>query len=279
MTGDPVRDEIGPWSEIKLEIVKKYSKSYSKILTKKDFINKHLYIDAFAGAGESISRETGEIVEGSPSQAIQVDPPFSEYHFVELNPDKSDFLRKKLGNQKDTYFYQEDCNKILQEKIFPRAKYNDYNRALCLLDPYGLNLNWEVIKKAGKMRSIEIFLNFPIHDANRNVLWTDPENVKPEQTERMNNFWGDDGWKEVAYRSEKTLFGDKKVKRDIENVVSAFRNRLKDVAEFEFVPEPTLFSNTKSAPLYYLFFAAHQPVASSIVTDIFNVHRQELRNI
>ena len=44
-----------------------------------------------------------------------------------------------------------------------------------MLDPYGLHLDWEVIETAGKMRSIEIFLNFPIMDMNRNALWRNPD--------------------------------------------------------------------------------------------------------
>ena len=39
-------------------------------------------------------------------------------------------------------------------------------RALCLLDPYNINLKWEVIETAGKMGSVEVFLNFMIMDIN-----------------------------------------------------------------------------------------------------------------
>jgi hypothetical protein len=43
-------DEIGPWSEIKLEVIRKYAKAYSTILSsQKSFY--HVYIDAFAGLG------------------------------------------------------------------------------------------------------------------------------------------------------------------------------------------------------------------------------------
>jgi hypothetical protein len=41
----------------------------------------------------------------------------------------------------------------------PSYRYEDFRRALCLLDPYALNPNWEVVATAGKMGSIEIFLN------------------------------------------------------------------------------------------------------------------------
>ena len=87
-------------------------------------------------------------------------------------------------------------------------------RALCLLDPYDLNPNWEVVETAGKMRSIEIFLNFMIMDANMNVLWKDPKSVAPDQANRMTKFWGDDSWRTAAYTTEQDLFGTFEQKRD-----------------------------------------------------------------
>ena len=47
-----VFDEIGYWSEIKLDIIEKYALPYSKILSSRrnpEF--HHVYIDAFAGSG------------------------------------------------------------------------------------------------------------------------------------------------------------------------------------------------------------------------------------
>ena len=94
-----------------------------------------------------------------------------EFHFIDLDGDKVDKLRQIVGDRRDVFFHKGDCNKVLLVKVFPRCRYEDYRRALCLLDPYGLNVNWEVLQKAGKMKSIEIFYNFMIMDANMNVLW------------------------------------------------------------------------------------------------------------
>ncbi len=65
-----------------------------------------------------------------------------------------------------------------------------YRRALCTLDPYGLHLDWEVIEQAGQSKPIEIFLNFPVTDINRNVLWLSPDRVSQDQRDRLNAFWG-----------------------------------------------------------------------------------------
>jgi hypothetical protein len=46
-------------------------------------LRRHVYIDAIAGWGIYISKATGEFVLGSPINALNVDPPFSEYHFID----------------------------------------------------------------------------------------------------------------------------------------------------------------------------------------------------
>ncbi|MGH8770013.1 MAG: three-Cys-motif partner protein TcmP, partial [Burkholderiales bacterium] len=148
-----------------------YAVAYSKIFSaKRQHRFHHIYIDAFSGAGLHISKTTGEFVLGSPLNALYVEPPFREYHFIDLNSRKIKELRNLVGERSDVQFYEGDCNSILLEKVFPKAQYQNYSRGLCLLDPYGLHLEWAVIEAAGRMRSIDMFLNFPIADMNRNVL-------------------------------------------------------------------------------------------------------------
>ena len=77
-------DEIGYWSEVKLEIIRKYAAAYSRILSRRPELH-HVYIDAFAGAGKHISRATREFVPGSPLNALNVEPPFREYHLIDLD--------------------------------------------------------------------------------------------------------------------------------------------------------------------------------------------------
>ncbi len=61
-------DRIGPWTEVKLDILREYAAPYSKILVNNHF--HHLYIDAFAAGGSHISRRSGEVVPGSTRIAL-----------------------------------------------------------------------------------------------------------------------------------------------------------------------------------------------------------------
>lgn len=269
-------DEIGPWSEVKLDIIREYAKAYSQILSaQKQLRLHHVYIDAFAGAGVHLSRSTKEFVPGSPLNALNVSPPFVEYHFIDIDRTRVGSLQQAAQQRTNVFVYDGDCNQVLLEKVFPKVQYKDYRRGLCLLDPYGLHLDWQVIYTAGQMKSIEIFLNFPIMDMNMNVLKHNPEAVPPEQAERMTRFWGDESWKSAAYSTAGNLFGFEE-KTDNETVTRAFRERLLSVAGFKHVSKPLAMRNSRDAVVYYLFFASSNPVALEIVNDIFKKHEKRL---
>jgi len=263
-------DEIGYWSEIKLEIVRDYASAYSRILNAKKL--PHVYIDAFAGAGQHISKGTGEFVPGSPLNALNVRPPFREYHFIDLNSDKVEYLQNLTAGKNDVHIYQGDCNDVLIRQIFPTLEYESYRRALCLLDPYGLDLNWDVMFRAGQLGTIDLFLNFPVMDMNRNALWRNPDKVLPEQARRMTRFWGDESWRQIAYSTTGNLFGEPE-KESNDTIAEAFRERLIKMAGFKRVPEPLPMRNSRGAVVYYLFFASMVDVAEDIVNDIFRKHR------
>ena len=199
--------EIGAWSEAKLEIIRAYAEPYSVILKNQHGLS-HAYIDAFAGAGIHISRTTGKFVPGSPLNALKVSPPFDDYYFIDIDRKKVDVLREAVGERPNVHIFEGDSNPILNDVIFPRMQRQHRRRALCLLDPYGLHVDWRVIQRAGKMGTIEIFLNFPTLDINRNVLWTDPLKASTWQQNRLTRFWGDESWHEVAYRTHE-LYGKK----------------------------------------------------------------------
>jgi three-Cys-motif partner protein len=273
-------DLIGPWSEVKLDILREYAVPYSTILTANNFY--HLYIDGFAGPGSHISRTTGEPVPGSPLNALRTNPPFREYHFIDADPARVDQFRNYAGNRAEVHVYAGDCNDILLTRVFPRVRYKDRRRALCLLDPYNIDLSWEVIATAGQMKSVEVFLNFMVMDMNMNVLLRDPAAADPGQISRMNRFWGDESWRGVAYEQspQQELFGQPetvKVEDANQKIAEAYRRRLVEVAGFAYAPPPLAFVNEIGKTIYYLFFASPNQTGKRIVEDVFEKHRPRLR--
>lgn len=264
-------DKVGLWTEIKLQILRDYSAAFSAILSKQAAIRHYAYIDGFAGAGNHISKTTGEEIDGSPSIALSQQ--YTHYHFIDLDGQRANRLRTLADGRSDVSVYEGDCNEVLMNEVLPQCRYDQFRRALCLLDPYGLNPKWEVVEKIGKMKSVEILLNFMIMDANMNVLWADPNRVTESQRARMNAFWGDDTWKAAAYRTCRGLFGDMQEKTTNDAVVEAYRRRLKEVAGFKHVPEPLPMKNRTGAVVYYLFFASHNAIGDKIARAVFKKYK------
>ena len=271
-------DEIGIWSEVKLDIIKEYASAYSKIMEawRRDKISRlsWIYIDGYAGPGYHVSKTTGERVEGSPLIAMKTDPPFHEYHFIDTEEARAKQLRELAGDRTDVYTYTEDRNTVLLRDVFPRAKRSDYRRALCLLDPYNIDLKWDVIEAAGKSESIEIFLNFMVMDINRNALRKRMEKSIQSKVDQLTRLVGDESWKDAGYRKVETLFGEDYEKVSNDEFAEWFRQRLITKAGFKFVPKPMPMKTKNKSVIYYLFFASQKPAASTIVTQIFNKYRR-----
>ena len=98
----PAIDTVGYWSEVKVEIVRAYASAYSKIMANRF---KHIYIDAFAGPGVNLSRTSGEYILGSPLNALLVQPPFREFHFIDADGNRAERLRQIAGNQANVFTY------------------------------------------------------------------------------------------------------------------------------------------------------------------------------
>jgi three-Cys-motif partner protein len=269
--GEEKYDEVGYWSEMKIEMVSDYLKEYSKIISAQKTPFEHYYIDAFSGAGQHRSKTSGKLIPGSPLRALEIRPEFKEYFFIDLDRGKVEKLRRECAGRDNVHIYRRDCNEILINEIFPQILWDEFKRAFCLLDPYGMHYKWEVVEKAASMKTIEVILNFPTMDMNMNALWNNPEGVPGSQIERMNAFWGDDSWQNDFYKA--ALFEDMPGKAaDNRQVVDAYVERLRKKAGFEYVTAgfPVKAQNRD---LYYLIFAGPNKTGKRIADYIFNKYR------
>lgn len=263
-------DKVGVWTESKHEILRKYCSAYTTIMNAQRGFH-WWYIDAFAGCGEQWSREKDCVVPGSPLVVLDIEPKFERYIFIDLEHNKAEYLKQRVRGRTDVEVLEQDANSALKT-IIPRVDASKYMRALCVLDPYGLHLDWSVVEQCGHAGSIELFLNFPIHDINRNLHLKDVSRVRPVDRNRMDAFWGDSSWENVLYSSEENLFGLQDSVGDNYDIVTAYKKRLETIAGFEHVPDPVAMYNKRNADLYYLFFASHKKVAGKIVSDVFRTY-------
>jgi three-Cys-motif partner protein len=268
-------EAIGIWTEIKLQIIQEYAAAYTTILKEQSWCRGYAYIDAFAGPGEFISKEDRErIIPGSPVNALNIRNKFTEYHFIDIVPEKIKQLGVLIAERPEAgamHLHVGDANQILRQKILPSFQYSSFKRALCILDPYGVDIEWATIELIGKTKTMDAFLNFPLMDINRNEALKILEAANPAEGARLTKLWGDESWKNLAYVEQGQLFSSPvliKKGDGNETLKRGFKERLERIAGFEFVPEPILMKAAAGQSLYFLFFASHKPVAGNIAEDI-----------
>lgn len=119
-------DAVGYWSEIKLEIIRRYATEYTKILRSQGRF-RFFYIDGFASSGIHFSKTQGELIPGSPLIALDIEPPFDGYYFVELDPDKHRSLSENIASHPRSNrvdLFSGDCNRVLVDRVFPQIRYD-----------------------------------------------------------------------------------------------------------------------------------------------------------
>jgi len=264
-------DAVGPWSEDKLNLLRKYLQAYVKILSGQEWCKGYEYVDAFAGSGKPKSKDEQRYIDGSPRVALEVEPPFTRYHFIE----RSDWRRERLEAlvvelpTRSVKIYSGDCNQVLQDEVVPELPFRSLKRAIAFLDPFGMQLEWDTIEALAAVKTIEVILNFPVMAINRNIRRRQPEDMSPAMVETMNRFWGTEDWSTDLFEPDLTLFGEERirVRQGGVELGELFRRRLQTV--FPETTVPLLMTNSKKAPLYCLMFAGHNAIAAKIMGDIF----------
>ena len=128
------------------------------------------------------------------------------------------------------------------------------------------------------MGIVDLIINFPLMDINRNAIRKNLAKTSQDGIERMNSFWGDETWREIAYRDsqQQELFGSpQKEKQTNETIAEEFRKRLKEKGKFAYVPKPIPLRNSKNAVVYYLYFASQNKTANKIATYLFKKYGKE----
>jgi three-Cys-motif partner protein len=266
-------NEIGRWSEDKLSLLGKYLDAYTKIMKGQIWCrNGYHYIDAFAGTGRPKAKDEERYVNGSPRVALKISHPFRSYIFIEKENwrvDKLKGLQAEFPNL-NIRIKQGDCNTIIVNEIVTQIRFENFNRGIIFLDPFGMDIEWETIEGIASTRALEIFLNFPVMAINRSVLVKEAYKFNPGQIERMNRFWGSSDWRDDLYEEDPTLFGPeiKKIPQTGKSLGKLFTSRLNEV--FPEVSEPLVMINSKNAPLYCLIFAGHKESGKKIAQNIFS---------
>lgn len=282
----PKVDEIGSWSTEKLKFLGEYLAAFSSILKTQRSWCKHInYIDAFAGTVKPYDKSHKEYIDGSPRVALQVNPPFDRYDFIEIKKGRVSENLAPLQEEfsdKQIQVHHGDCNSIIQDEILPLykgGKSGCKKRGFIFLDPYGLELNWETVEAIGESEVFDVFINFSVMGVTRQCSTKPPTGKKRE---RINRLMGATDWIDEVYVDnqecalpgmEDSVLEKTRLSNVTDKLAKYYVERLKSC--FNHVSDYKIMRADNNAPLYALILASQVPVARMKMHEIFRRHEKQ----
>ncbi len=271
------QDEFGgAWTQQKLEALSKYLRAYTRIFAVNPRAQFYsiTYVDAFAGTGSlqlselagfgsllpDLEKNDEEFRKGSAARALEVEPPFDKYVFIEKSAKKCEELRKIVAgaSARNVQVINDDANTAILR--WCNSLNSQRERAVVFLDPFGAQVRWETIAALAKTQAVDLWVLFPYSAINRMLV----RDHKPpaKWAELLDAVLGTHDWETAFYStaSVPSLFDSAEtiemVRKsvDFRNITLFISERLK--AEFRAVSEPLPLYNSTGSLLFLLFFAA-----------------------
>jgi three-Cys-motif partner protein len=297
IASEPIASWGGSWTEDKLDTFEKYVNAYLTIMNAyRDKYNwKLVYFDGFAGSGSRIN-DDGEddskelmlelfnqnlvkeddfaVYKGAAERVLEIKQRgFDYYFFIEKDKASSQHLKVKLNRFKDQKQFDvrsEDAN-VEVNKMTSFLCNNRQYKALVLLDPFGMQVEWDSIKKM-KGANIDLWILIPTGVIVNRLL---DRKGTLSHIDKLTSFYGMD---EEAIRNyfykkriEQSLFGEntiiEKVKEPIKKIAELYIQQLRNI--FKYVtPEPLVLYNSRNTPIFHFAFASNNETAKNIVAQI-----------
>ncbi len=283
----------GDWTEEKLERLRKYLSAYMQIFTKNVWAARYTthYVDAFAGTGSRAERQERDststlsllgkddatdverFYRGSARIALEIEPSFDNFIFVEQNRqhvDELEQLRHEYSHKADRIVVEHnDANAFLQ--TWCQSMDWDANRAVVFLDPYGMAVDWTTLEAIAETKAIDLWILLPVGQAINRLLTRD--RIPPGAwADKLIRFFGTEDWKDAFYApsGQISLFQEEEEfekKANFESISNFFVARLETI--FEKVADNSLaLLNSRNVPLFILYFAASNPRGAPTAVNI-----------
>lgn len=276
----------GPWTDEKLQVVLSYLGFFTRALGGK--FSRVVYIDAFAGTGSrEFEDEFGETLssDGSALRALDIEPPFGEYIFIEKDPGKAAELERNLATRqgRTTRVIVGDANGKLVE--FLRSWDLRNSRGVVFLDPFAMSVNWSTLEAIAKTKSLDLWFLFPINALARTM----PKNgeIPDEWLNKLVSIFGENPKQELYKTISTTSLFD-----EIGEVEETFRpggmrtlggyvvRRLRTIFQGYVSPDALVLKNSKNSTMFLLLFCSANPwpkaaeLAKKVVRSILKSHQK-----
>ena len=288
----------GTWTEQKLNAFAKYVNAYLTIMNKNrdKYGWKLIYFDAFAGSGKrssvkpdnqkmplfDITVEEEALYQGAAERVIRIEQRgFDYYYFIENDEasikDLEEILspiniEKKLNLQ----FYSGNANEYLNT-LGDTIKNNRNFSSLVLIDPFGMQVNWDSIKQLKDTRT-DLWILIPSGVIINRLL---DSNGKLPNIDKLVAFFGlpENELREYFYtqKTEYSLFDmDNEIKKKsepIQRIAELYIRQLKTIFK-EVTPKPLEMRNSRNVPIFHFAFASNNKTALKIASDIIGRERK-----
>ena len=297
---EPMPHWGGAWTNEKLDIFEKYVKAYLTIMAK--YAVKHgwetIYVDAFAGSGTrgeakpspslsceptlfdelEIINDEIDVYKGAAERVLSIeDYNFDHFIFIDKDKESLEMSRKHLSEchpskKNKLSFRENDANAEVKNIANGIRKYNYKYAALFLLDPFGMQVDWETIESFKGLKHIDLWILVPTGVIINRLLKRDGTLLHPQKLvehlgipkeEIHNTFY--------EIKTEETLFGEITIKEKIDSSISIidelYRKKLNTI--FTYVSDmPLVLYNSNKCPIYHFVFASNNATAKNIAQEI-----------
>jgi three-Cys-motif partner protein len=280
----PVDHEFGAQhTELKLSIVEKYLKAFTKAL--KPHFAELWYIDAFAGTGSRTVREEareGDLIDaavperveqrrGSARIAIEVAPKFDRLVFIDSKPSHCAALRElaKQHSDREIIVVEGDANHAIQSTI----RWDGWRqaRAVMFLDPYGMDVKWATLEAIADTKAIDVWFLFSLSGLYRQATRRSGD-IDASKRAAITRILGTDAWEHELYSDlgQADMFGGQEKQRtaDVKGLEKYVKARLETI--FPKVFEPLALPVEQKPQRYSLFLCISnsEPKALGLATRI-----------
>ena len=250
---------------------------------------KTIYFDGFAGSGNRkekcesplfqqllISPQEDHVYKGSAERVLKLknDRQFDFYYFIDTDEVSLNKLEVKLKSSSDVpagklIFKPGNCNKWILE--LSKALKTKHYAALVLLDPFGMQIDWESIVSLKDTRS-DVWILVPTGVIVNRLL---DRNGELKQIRKLKSFFRleEEEIKSFFYKTKKytTLFGEveitNKIMRPIEQIAKLYVIQLSTI--WKHVTEnPLRLLNSRGVPIFHFIFASNNLHAAKIAEQI-----------
>lgn len=289
----------GSWTEQKLDCFESYVKAYLTIMNvyRDKFNWRLIYFDGFAGSGSRSEKEKTkeqdyacevfgpefldgrelDVYQGAAERVVRLEETmrgFDFYYFIDKFEENLTRLELKLANYPTKglrQFRVGDANEQALQ-LGNALKKDSRLKCLCLLDPFGMTLDWKTIE-ALSGKSIDLWILLPSGVIVNRLL---KKNGELMHLDRLQSFFGmgEDELRAWFYeqKQEMNLFGQQtewfqKKDNPIQLIAELYIERLGEL--FPYVtPEPLVMRNKNNVPIYHFVCASFNQTAVKIAQQI-----------